>query len=238
LSALYLVRHGQAGLRHNYDTLSHLGRRQAGLLGDCLLAQGVRFQALYAGALARQRQTAEAVWQAYRQAGVAAPEIVTDANWNEFDLDQVYRDFAPLLAAADSRFRNDYDELRRQARDQSSPVHRTWSPCDTAVVRAWTEGAYPCQGESWLAFQARVMRGLEALKQFGGGVSVGVCTSATPIAVAVGTALGIANGRIMRLAGVMYNSALTTMRLRGDDLRLFTFNGTPHLPDVELRTLR
>ena len=29
MSSLYLVRHGQAGLRHDYDTLSDLGRTQA-----------------------------------------------------------------------------------------------------------------------------------------------------------------------------------------------------------------
>ena len=35
----------------------------------------------------------------------------------------------------------------------------------------------------------------------------------------------------MRLAGVTYNAALTTMRVRADDLALFSFNGTPHLPE-------
>jgi hypothetical protein len=42
----------------------------------------------------------------------------------------------------------------------------------------------------------------------------------------------------MRLAGAMYNSAVTTLRLRGDDLMLFTFNGVPHLTDPPLRTFR
>ena len=70
MSSLYLVRHGQAGLRHNYDTLSDLGRRQAGLLGEYLVAQGVRFAAIYAGALVRQQQTAEQVRQAYLRAGL------------------------------------------------------------------------------------------------------------------------------------------------------------------------
>ena len=36
----------------------------------------------------------------------------------------------------------------------------------------------------------------------------------------------------------MYNSAVTTMRLRDGDLTLFSFNGVPHLHDPQLRTFR
>jgi broad specificity phosphatase PhoE len=237
LSSLYLIRHGQAGLRHSYDTLSNLGRCQARLLGESLVAQSVRFQAIYAGALARQRQTAEEVWQVYARAGVKAPEIVIDPGWNEFDLDQVYREFAPLLSDADPQFGADYAEMRRQARDETSPVHRTWSPCDTAVVRAWTQGRYRCSGESWLDFQGRVMRNLDRLAAHGSGESVAIFTSATPIAVWIGMALGVENGRIMRLAGVIYNSAVSTVRLRERDLTLFSFNNVGHL-GPELRTFR
>ena len=56
---LYLVRHGQAGTRENYDSLSPLGRQQARLLGEHLRSQGITFEAIYSGALKRQRATAE-----------------------------------------------------------------------------------------------------------------------------------------------------------------------------------
>jgi len=237
LSSVYLVRHGQAGLRHDYDTLSELGRRQAALLGEYLVKERVTFRAIYSGALQRQQQTAEAVRQAYLRAGLAAPEIVTEPCWNEFDLDQVYRELAPPLCEADPQFRAGYEEMQRQARDASSAVHRRWLPCDTAVIRAWTEGRYPCRGESWEEFRARVARGMEPLTAFKRGESVGVFSSATPIAISIGNALGAANGRVMRLAGVMYNAALSTLRLRNGDLTLFAFNHTAHLP-AELRTFR
>ena len=238
MSSLYLVRHGQAGLRHDYDSLSATGRRQAELLGEYFAAQQIRFDAIYSGALARQQQTAEAARQTYGAAGHTAPEIITDPNWNEFDLDQVYRDYAPLMSADDADFRASYEDMRRQARDAGSSIHRAWLPCDVAVVRAWTEARYPCQGESWVEFQARVARALESLRGFGRGKSVAIFTSGTPIAVWVGMALGLANGRLMRLAAVIYNSAVTTLNLRGDDLRLFSFNGVPHLTSAELRTFR
>jgi broad specificity phosphatase PhoE len=237
LSSLYLIRHGQAGTRRNYDTLSQLGSHQANLLGEYLVAQGVRFAAIHAGALKRQQQTADRVRQAYVRAGIEVPEIVTEPCWNEFDLDQVYRDLAPALSAADAQFRSQYQEMRRQARDDNSPIHRTWSPCDTAVVRAWIEGRYPCGGESWKDFQARVVRSLDALGGYSSGESVAVFTSATPISVWIGTALGMTNGRVMRLAGVMYNSAVSTLRLRERDLTLFSFNSVAHLAPG-LRTFR
>jgi broad specificity phosphatase PhoE len=237
LSQLYLVRHGQAGLRHNYDTLSQLGRRQAELLGEYLAAQGVRFTAIYAGALQRQQQTAEGVRKAYERVGIATPEVQTEPLWNEFDLDQVYRDLAPVLSEADPQFRAAYREMRRQARDDASPIHRTWSPCDTAVVRAWVDGRHASRGESWMDFQERVRRAMDTLASYQSGQSVAVFTSATPIAISIGAAVGAANGRVMRLAGVMYNSAVSTLRLKDRDLTLYTFNSTAHLPP-DLRTFR
>src|ERR1039457_6839416 len=74
LSSLYLIRHGQAGTRGHYDALSDLGKRQAYLLGQHLAVQKVPFKAFIAGCRNRQRQTAEEVWRAYREAGVAVPD--------------------------------------------------------------------------------------------------------------------------------------------------------------------
>jgi hypothetical protein len=41
----------------------------------------------------------------------------------------------------------------------------------------------------------------------------------------------------MKLAGVTYNAAVTTLRVQPDDLTLFLFNSVAHLPP-ELRTYR
>jgi broad specificity phosphatase PhoE len=206
-------------------------------LGEYLVREGVRFRAIYSGALARQRQTAEEVRQAYENSGLDAPQIVTETCWNEFDLDQVYRDLAPVLCEADPQFRAEYEEMRRQAGDESSTVHRRWLPCDMAIVQAWTEGRHPCEGESWVQFRARVARGLEPLASYKSGEAVAVFSSATPIAISIGNALGVADGRVMRLAGAMYNSAFSTMRLRNGDATLFGFNYVAHLPP-DLRTFR
>ena len=58
MSVLYLIRHGQAGTRDDYDSLSEMGRVQARLLGEHFRAQGIQFAAAYSGSLARQKATA------------------------------------------------------------------------------------------------------------------------------------------------------------------------------------
>jgi len=238
LSSIYLIRHGQAGLRHSYDSLSDLGRRQARLLGEYLARQNIRFSAIYSGELNRQRETACEAVRMLEDAGVPAPRIETDARWNEFDLDGVYQAIAPQLAAEDAEFRVQHDELKRMLADDKSPVHRAWTKCDTAVVRAWVEARYEVPEESWIAFQERICGCLEKLGRVPSGETVAVFTSATPMAVWTGMALGLNDRHVLRLAGVTYNTALTTMRLRDGDLILFSFNGTPHLLEPELRTFR
>ena len=238
MSSLYLMRHGQAGLRHQYDTLSDLGRTQARRLGEYLVAQQIRFNAVYSGALERQQETAREVAGAFEQAALPIPEIQVDPHWNEFDLDMVYKAIAPRLSAEDPEFRAEHEKLLGQLDDDTSPVHRTWTHCDTLVVRAWVEGRCEVPGESWQAFQERVCRNLETVNSFANGDAVAVFSSATPIAIWIGMALGLNGRHILRLAGVTYNAALTTMRVRDGDLMLFSFNGTPHLPEPHLKTFR
>ena len=137
MSSLYLIRHGQAGLRHEYDTLSELGHMQARLLGEYLVSQKVHFSAVYSGALSRQRETAREVLDAFERSGVAGPEIIVDPGWNEFDLDGVYQAIAPRLAADDPEFQTEHQKLLRMLADEGSPVHRSWTLCDTLLVRAW-----------------------------------------------------------------------------------------------------
>ena len=237
MSTLYLIRHGQAGLRHDYDTLSDLGRTQARLLGEHLVAQQVQFSAVYSGALKRQRETAREVLGAMAAAGIASPPAQIDEHWNEFDLDAVYEAIAPQFAADDAEFRAEYEKLRRMLQEEGSPAHRAWTRCDTLVVQAWVEGRYEVPGESWKAFRRRVAVPLDALSRMPDD-NVAIFSSAVPIAVWIGLSLELNGRHVLRLAASIYNSALTTMRVRENDLALFSFNGTAHLVEPHLRTFR
>jgi len=226
LSILYLVRHGQAGTRENYDSLSELGRRQSRLLGEFF--RGIQIRAAYSGSLERQRATAV-------EAGF---EPSVDAGWDEFDLAQVYREYAPRLVEDDKQFAREYEEMQRAIAANESAVHRKWNDCDKKCVRAWIEGRYEYSGESWAAFLSRVRGAVARAVSAAQDGNVAVFTSATPIGITAARTLEIEDGRAMWLAAVMFNASVTTLRVHGDEVRLFTMNGTGHLAEAELRTFR
>ena len=242
MSSVYLVRHGQAGPRDSYDSLSELGRRQSRLLGEYFLAQRIEFAAAYSGAMLRQQQTAAEVSTAYTKAGVPFPEIIIDNDWNEFDLAQVYREIGPLLCAADPEFRTEYEEMRRQITESAgvhdAEVHRRWRPCDTEIVEAWIAGRFPFGGETWSQFRERVVACRLKLSDAPRQANILVFTSATPTGILTGLALDAPDARVRQLAGVLLNASYTVLRQRGEHLQLFQFNAAPHLAAPELRTHR
>lgn len=232
MSVLYLVRHGQAGTRENYDALSPLGRRQAQLLGQYFRDQQLHFDAVCSGALERQQATA-------REA-IPGATIRIDEGWNEFDLAQVFAEYAPRLAAEDDDFRREYDTMQaalaesRGAHDH--PVHRRWNDCDKKVIQAWIAGRFDYSGESWPVFVARVRAALDRVRPHGGNAIV--FTSATPIGVSAARTFDLIDGRAMQIAGVLLNASFTTLRVRPGELRLFSLNNTPHLATPGQRTFR
>jgi broad specificity phosphatase PhoE len=234
MSVLYLIRHGQAGTRENYDSLSDLGHTQARFLGDHFRAQGIQFTAAYSGSLARQRATAAEV--------LPDATITVDPGWDEFDLSHVYRELAPFLIRDDEQFRVEFEEMQRDIEisqgEHQAPVHRKWNDCDKKCVRAWVEGRYEYSGESWNEFVARIHSALHRVIDTAPDGNVAVFTSATPIGVSAAKTLEIADGRAMWLAAVMFNASFTTLRVHEDQVRLFTLNAIPHLGAHDLRTFR
>jgi broad specificity phosphatase PhoE len=240
LSLVYLVRHGQAGTRDSYDSLSDIGRAQARLLGAHLARERVHFSTAIAGGMTRQGQTAAAVAAAYRDAGLPFPDVETRREWNEFDLDSVYRALAPRLCQDDADFKSGYDEMRAEllaaAGDPSAAIHRRWTPCDVKVVESWILGRYAYEGESWPAFCGRIRAC--SLGVNGTESNAIVFTSATPAAIWAGKGLDLDDERVLRIAGVLYNSSFTVLRVRAGQVRLFSLNNVPHLDDPALRTHR
>ena len=124
---MYLVRHGQAGTRDAYDSLSDMGKRQARLLGHHFVSQTIRFASAFSGALLRQQQTAEQIGAAYANAGVSFPSVTVDPGWDEFDLAHVYQELAPRLMADDEQFRIEYED-RKSTRLNSSHLRTSRMP--------------------------------------------------------------------------------------------------------------
>jgi broad specificity phosphatase PhoE len=232
MSRIFLVRHGQAGTRAEYDALSETGRRQARLLGEHFVNQGIHFSKAICGSLKRQRETAAEV----AAADCEMPEVVVDSGWDEFDLDHVYRELAPVLCEEDAEFRRDYEAMRADA-----GADRRWTRSDLKVVQAWIEGHPQFRGETWVEFRERIAGCLPALAAETAEAddhNVVVFTSATPIGIWAALSLDVEDHRAMRLAGVLHNASYSVMRLRKGQLRLHTFNAIPHLTDPALCTYR
>ncbi|HKP84620.1 MAG TPA: histidine phosphatase family protein [Blastocatellia bacterium] len=238
MSYIYLIRHAQAGTRDNYDVLSELGRQQARLLGEHLASQGINLCAIYSGTLQRQRHTAELACEAIARAGLPVPDPVADERWDEFSLLSVYRAIARRMMEEDEQFARDVREMQEAIRHDPHTTSGATGRCDAAVIKAWMENRYSdYEGESWAAFRNRIENCSGVLSNHDPEKAIAVFTSATPIAILTGSALGLTDEKLVSILGVIHNTSVTLMRARGGGLRLFTFNSTPHL-DSRTRTFR
>lgn len=141
--------------------------------------------------------------------------------------------------AEDEQFARDFAEMKQMLHENAYAMSGAVARCDRAVMQAWLMDRYPAEGyEPWPDFQARVQAGFAALLRHSAQETIAVFTSATPIAIAVGAALELTNEKILGLAWVMYNSGLTTMKLRDGAFHLYTLNTAPHLRGEEWQTFR
>jgi len=167
-----------------------------------------------------------------RKAVINVPDPISDEKWNEISLAAMYRAMAPRMRSEDSDFDRDLEEMQEMIRQDPHAVRGATGRCDAAVMRAWMSNRYPdFEGESWAAFSARIRDRLASVSENGFERTVIVFTSATPIATLTGHTLGLDDERVLRLAGVIYNTSITVIGARGEDARLVTFNAAPHLSD-------
>jgi broad specificity phosphatase PhoE len=239
LSDIYFIRHAQAGSRDNYDVLSELGVEQSRRLGEHLAGEGIELGAVYSGGMRRQRETAEIACEAIARAGLKAPDLVTDDRWNEFSLISVYRAIAKRMAKDDPAFARDIREMQQAIARDPHTTRGAVGRCDQAVIRAWMENRYPeFEGETWASFRARIHAcAAELSSNNHGSKPIAIFTSATPIAIVAGAALGLTDERLLSILGVIYNTSVSIIRARDGGLRLFTFNAAPHL-EAKQRTFR
>ena len=235
VATLYLIRHGQASYGEtDYDRLSARGREQAAALGRYLA--GARLNALYAGPLVRQRQTAETASEAAAAAGQPLPEAHAVPELAEYPAFEMLKHMVPRLVAEDPRF----------AALETAPTPRLLDEAFHAVLSRWARDEWAAEGlERIGGFVARVREGLGRIfRAAGSGARLACVTSAGPIGVAVGLAFGIPEERMVRTSIVIRNASITELRFRSrgfdwqpDQLSLVTFNVTSHLSD-ELHTER
>jgi broad specificity phosphatase PhoE len=231
VGTLYLIRHGQASYGEaDYDRLSPRGIEQAQAVGRW--AAGAQLDALYAGPLRRQQQTA----QYAREAASSLPGLQTLAELAEYPAFEMLQHLVPRLIAEDAKF----------AQLTSEPTPRLLDQAFQVILSKWSRDEWVVEGvERITSFVDRIRTGLDGvLRAAGSGARLACVTSAGPIGVAVGLVFGIAAERMVRTSIVIRNASITELRFRSqgfdwqpDQLSLVTFNLTAHLP-AELQTER
>jgi broad specificity phosphatase PhoE len=232
VGTLYLIRHGQASYGEaDYDRLSPRGIEQARAVGRW--AARAKLDAVFAGPLRRQQQTAQYAGEA---AGGALPVLQGLAELAEYPAFEMLQHLVPRLIAEDPKF----------AQLTSAPTPRLLDEAFHLILSRWSRDEWTVEGVERVAtFVERIRTGLDrVLRAAGSGARLLCVTSAGPIGVAVGLVFGIPAERMVRTSIVIRNASITELRFRSqgfdwqpDQLSLVTFNLTAHLPE-ELHTER
>ncbi len=207
---VHALRHAQASAKSDdYDALSKLGHTQASRVGEWLAAHGMKFDAIYLGALKRHAQTLAGIVQAYAQAGHTLPIPCVLPELNEYD----FRGVLNAYRAANPR-------------DADIAAGRWLVVLKTAML-AWARDQIAADGlETWADFQIRVNVAAKRVARESGEVLV--ITSGGVISLLCQRALGFEDNAVAALNLALKNTALNEFRVTQNGWQLQSFNALPH----------
>lgn len=239
MSALTLVRHGQASLfAKEYDRLSEIGEQQGRLLGQYWAAQRLPIDAVFTGPRLRQQQSAELAGEQYQQAGLAWPEPCVVPELDEYDLHGLLHHVVPRYASEHDAFAQLVAQYRQSPTEQERG--KNFQRMFEMLLVHWQNTKSPDPNvESWNSFQQRVTNAMERIQQTSGrGTRTVLFTSGGFISVVVQRALGVSNRTTLELSWRIRNSSLTEFLFTSERFTLDAFNTLPHLADPALWTFR
>lgn len=211
-STITMVRHGQASLGSaNYDQLSPLGYEQSRWLGEYLAKDGHQFDLVITGAMARHKQTADALLAG---AGLSS-DWREDARWNEFHFEQLVRLYLAQNPELADETRTDKRQLLRALK---------------LSLHAWVQNQLPAEqlSETWAQFEARVV---SALAELPGDKNILIVSSGGALSMALCHILKAAPETMISLNLQTANTAVHQCIATRDGLQLTRFNHLPHLAD-------
>ncbi len=226
MTIVYLVRHGQASFgQENYDELSDLGLQQATRLGQVLSQRVAKFDAVRLGTMFRHQQTAV---NCLREFGQELEQLAADfdAGWNEYDHQDILRQFRPEFATAKS--------MMAYIRAQQNPKQVFEDEFNGAINR-WLSGEHDSDYlESWSSFTQRVQTALkDTLAAHADSASVAVFTSGGPISLVSQALLGVPKEKIMQMNWTLVNCGVTKLVATGSRVFLSSLNEHTHFEGVQ-----
>jgi broad specificity phosphatase PhoE len=219
---LVIVRHGQASFGSaDYDVLSPVGRQQALQTAGALKAAGLEAARILTGSLRRQRDTADAIGDAYG----LSPTI--DERWNEYDADAV------LAHHSDSTQRLEHPDGPSAAPQSPREFQRLLEQALDGWITAGADSPTP---ETWPAFNTRIGEALHAAGDGSAGTTVIVSSGGVIGALAVAL-IGVDPHSFPRLNRVTINCGITRVIIGSAGTTLVSFNEQGHLT-TGMRTYR
>jgi broad specificity phosphatase PhoE len=216
MPTVLLVRHGQASFgSDDYDLLSDLGRRQAGIAATSLAERGYRPTRLVSGTLRRQRETAEPL------AALGAAELELEPRWDEFEADEVLE-------------HHGRSSLRLEGDGETLTTRAFQAALDPALAEWIAHADHSPTAQTWPQFSTA---GAGALTDLAADLTSGetavVVTSAGTIGAVVGTVLGAPADLFPTLNRVLVNASVTKLAIGSTGINLISFNDHSHLEQVD-----
>jgi broad specificity phosphatase PhoE len=202
MTAIYLIRHGQASFgKAEYDCLSELGEQQARHIGESLRARVGGFDKALRGSMQRHQQTADGCLSAMGQKDI---ELQVNAGWNEYDHQDILAQFNPELATPQG--------VRTYMREQDNP-HKALEQVIGQAFKRWIGSQHNADYiESWPDYQARIQTALSHLiSELDGEKRVAVFSSGGPIALLSQAILGVPAANLMALNWTLVNCGITKL---------------------------
>lgn len=228
MTTIFLVRHGQASFgSQNYDQLSTLGQRQGEVLGEYWSKIKFSFDAVYAGDMQRQQDTAHAVLAGMQRKDLP---VQTLSCFNEYAFEPILRAYLPQIA---------------QEKPELGPLlpniyhdHKLFQTVFGLSIGKWLEDAPHGEApfETWREFFDRCVDGLNRIAA-SGHKRVVVFTSGGVISVALRTALGLDDVTTFRQNWRIYNGSVHSFHRGHSELALLGFNNIAHLELAEQKEL-
>lgn len=226
MATIYLIRHGQASFgQENYDQLSDLGQQQATRLGAVLGQRIEPFDAVCLGTMQRHKQTATNCLNGFStQFEDAKPQF--SAAWNEYDHQDILRQFRPEFATAKS--------MMNYIRQQENPKEVFEKDFNNAINR-WMSGDHDSDYlETWNGFTSRVHSALKVtLANNPDKKRIAVFTSGGPISLVSQYLVGVPQEKIMQMNWTLLNCGVTKIVSTGSRLFLASLNEHTHFEGAE-----
>lgn len=217
MTTIYLIRHGQASIgTNNYDVLSPMGQRQAGLLGSYFDKIQLRFDQVFTGTLERQKDTA----------AIALPHMCgyeqRHPGFNEYQHSRIFEHYAPRLAKE-----NDAVKAILNHGHNSKLTYSAFA----ALMNAWADdNSEQGELESWEQFNDRISSALTStIDQFTDAENIAIFTSGGVICTILHMITDFPVNKIFEINWGIYNASITTLKVQNATFLISSYNNIPHL---------